>query len=112
MKPDVKLTAYDKGTDRKVAAASVPPAAVQEARRIARVPATDPDISGVYPLNAEQVMQIAGKAGFTLDAERYDYCLEAVLPKVEPHAHGGVPKTKKERAKLHAARERQRGATG
>ena len=43
---------------------------------------------------------------------RIRFGLEAVLPKVEPHAHGGVPKTKKERAKLHAARERQRGATG
>ncbi|MDR3537665.1 MAG: hypothetical protein P4L71_14300 [Acetobacteraceae bacterium] len=108
MKPDVKLTAYDKRTDRMIAAALVPQGVIAEARRIAKVPATDPELSGAYPLTVDQVTQIAGKAGFTLDPGRYDYCLEAFLPKVEARTHAGPPKTRKERAKLNAARARER----
>lgn len=111
MTPGVKLTAYDKQTERLVAAASVPAQVLVEARRIARVPASDPDLRGVYPLTAAQVTEIAGKLGAKLDAERYDYCLESMLPAPKTVAPGGGFKTKRERARANAARERARGAS-
>lgn len=111
MKAGVRITAYDKRSERLIAAAALPPQVVDEARRIARVPASDPDLQGVYPLTPEQVAQITTRAGFALDVERYDYCLEAVAPKVAVHPHSGLPKTRKERAKLHAARAREKAAS-
>lgn len=112
MKPVVKLTAYDSRSGLIKAAVSVPPAAIGEARRIAGVPASDPEISGVYPLTAQKVAQIAEKAGFTLDPAAYDYCLEAFRPQVPPPPHAGHLKTPKERARADAARARARQAPG
>ena len=111
MTPGVKLTAYDKQTERLVAAASVPSEVMTEVRRIAQVPASDPDLRGVYPLTAAQLTAIAAKLGARLDAERYDYCLEAMLPAPKTAAPGGGFKTKRERARANAARERARGAS-
>jgi hypothetical protein len=112
MTPGVKLTAYDKETEKLVAAAALPAGVVAEARRIAKVPATDPELQGVYPLTGAQVAAIAGKAGIRLDPGKFDYCLEAVLPGPAARPHSGLPKTRRERAKLAAARERARGGAG
>ena len=110
MTPGVKLTAYDKQTERLVAAAAVPAQVLVEVRRIARVPASDPDLRGVYPLTPAQVTDIAGKLGAKLDEQRYDYCLESILPAPKTVAPGGF-KTKRERARANAARERARSAS-
>lgn len=112
MTPGVKLTAYDKETERLVAAAALPAGVVTEARRIAKVPSSDPELQGVYPLTGEQVAAIATKAGIKLDPDKFDYCLEAVMPGPAGRPQNGVPKTKRERAKLAAARERARGQAG
>jgi hypothetical protein len=110
MQPKARLTAYDRQSERLVAAAALPAGVVTEARRIARVPASDPDLQGVYPLSAAQVAEIAGKAGITLDPERYDYCLEAAAGAAPTAVRSsGVPRTRRERAKANAARARARG---
>jgi hypothetical protein len=38
------------------------------------VPATDPDLIGAYPLDAEQTRQIAELANITIEPDRFDYC--------------------------------------
>ena len=50
------------------------PAAVPAAQAIANVPATDPDLIGAYPLDAEQARQIAELANNTIEPDRVDYC--------------------------------------
>ncbi len=112
MKPIVKLTAYDPHSGLIKAAVSVPAAALGEARRIAGVPASDPEMSGVYPLTAQKVAQIAEKAGVTLDPAAYDYCLEAFRPQAPAPPHAGHLKTPKERARADAARARARQGGG
>jgi hypothetical protein len=87
MNADVKLTGYDKRSEFLSVALPVPPNVIGEARRIAGVPETDPDILGVYPLTAQQAAAIASKAALLLDPAAYDYCLEAIARDDRPQAH-------------------------
>ena len=59
MDVEVSIVGYDRQTERLAVEHPVPPAAVPAAQAIANVPATDPDLIGAYPLDAEQARQIA-----------------------------------------------------
>jgi hypothetical protein len=87
MNADVKLTGYDKRTEFLSVALCLPDDVVNFARQVAGVPATDPDVLGVYPLSPQQAAQIAGRAGLPLDVAEYDYCLEAIARDDRPQAH-------------------------
>jgi hypothetical protein len=106
MAQGIEVTAYDKKTEIRMAFFAVPKLVADAARRIARVPASDPDLTGVYPLTPEQIAEIGAKAGVRLDPDKYDYCLEAASLPAAHHAHGGPPRTRKERARAQAARSR------
>ena len=87
MNAAVKLTGYDKSTEFLSVALDLPNDVVDFARRVAGVPATDPNVLGVYPLSPQQAAQIAGKAALPLDVAEYDYCLEAIAQDDRPQAH-------------------------
>lgn len=80
MRVEVSIVGFDRPTARAVEH-PVPPAAVPAARRIANVPATDPDLMGAYPLDTGQARQIAAVANITIDPARFDWFLEACAPK-------------------------------
>jgi hypothetical protein len=79
MRVEVSIVVFDGHTQRVAVEHPVPPAAVPAARRIANVPATDPDLMGAYPLDAEQARQIAAVANITIDPI-FDWFLEAYAP--------------------------------
>jgi hypothetical protein len=74
MDVEVSIVGYDRQTGRLAVEHPVPPAAVPAAQAIANVPATDPDLIGTYPLDAEQARQIAELANITIEPDRFDYC--------------------------------------
>jgi hypothetical protein len=87
MNADVILAGYDKRTEFLSMAIDLPIDVVDFARRVAKVPVSDPDVLGVYPLRAQQAAQIAGEAKLSLDPTEYDYCLEAIARDERPQAH-------------------------
>jgi hypothetical protein len=72
----VRVIGFDRSTERYATEVAVPRHVWAEARRIAIVPATDPDFKGSYPLDEVQVRQMAGVVGVRLD-RRLDWFLEA-----------------------------------
>ena len=78
MSADIVLTGYDRKTEILATIAVVPPRLIGSARHIAAVPATDPNVLGVYPLDATQAVALGRLAHSALDLDRYEYCLEAI----------------------------------
>jgi hypothetical protein len=74
----VKLTGYAKTTELLETVVTVPATLVPFARRIAGVPASDPDVLAMYPLTAPQAEAIAAKADLAVEPDRLDCCLEAI----------------------------------
>ena len=81
---DITLTGYDRTTEILTTFAVVPPHRVLAARTVAHVPASDPGIVGVYPLQPEEAASIAALASTTIDLDRYDYCIEAIARETTP----------------------------
>lgn len=86
MQADVKLTGYDKRSEYLSVVLDVPVCAIDAARHIAGVPATDPDILGVYPLTEHQAAEIAAHAELQVEPDKFDYCLEAIAHDDAPRA--------------------------
>jgi hypothetical protein len=89
MMPELKLTAYDKQTERLTAGFAQPRPWIAYGRGVAGVPDTDPRLLGVYPLTPEQVVQIAQKATLSLEPAKHDFCLESFAPARKSRASAG-----------------------
>jgi hypothetical protein len=87
MNADLTLTAYDKQTEYLCKILVLPIDLLRYASDVARVPGTDPDILGVYPLTEQQAETIARKAGLLLETGEYDYFLETIARDERPQAH-------------------------
>lgn len=72
-----QLTACDTQTEKLTTAFALPPGITGHARRVARVPALDPDLPGACPLTAEQTNRIARKAALSLGPTGVDFCLKS-----------------------------------
>jgi hypothetical protein len=55
----------------------LPASALNRVKKIADVPATDPDLVGAYPLTERQLAMIAEAAHITVEPNRFQYFLEA-----------------------------------
>lgn len=75
-KIDARIVGFDKASESLVVDLPVPAAALERVKRIAEVPAADPDLMGAYPLTAEKVKLAAEAAHVIIDPGRYDYFLE------------------------------------
>ena len=82
----VKLTGYEKTTERLTTVLTVPPDVVPFAQTVAGLPKTDLGVAGMYRLTVPQAEAIAAKADLALDSDRFDYCLEAIAEDEKPHA--------------------------
>jgi hypothetical protein len=69
MDVEVSIVGYDRQTTSRRRTPRAP-AAVPAAQAIANVPATDPDLIGAYPLDAELARQIAELANITIEPDR------------------------------------------
>jgi len=72
----VRVIGFDRSTERYADEVVVQRHLWDDARRIAAVPATDPDLMGSYPLDEMQARQIAAVIGVRLNP-RLDWFLEA-----------------------------------
>jgi len=72
------LVGYDRITERVAEEFGVPAAVLTRAKKLARVPAGDPDALMCYPLEAAKAHALADILGATIDTERRDYFLEGV----------------------------------
>ena len=71
-----KITGYDRSTELMTFAHDIPSTLLVTAREIARVPSTDREAVGSYPLEPEQVQTIALRIGARVNVEAYDWFLE------------------------------------
>jgi hypothetical protein len=72
----VRAVGFYRSTERYAGEVAIPRHVWADARRIAAVPATDPDFMGSYPLDEVQVRQISALIGVSLNP-RLDWLLEA-----------------------------------
>ena len=87
MNADIILSGYDRDTEFLVTLDIVPAHWLAAVSRIAAVPASDPDLLGVYPLTDAQAERIGVLAGADLDLEHYEYCLEAIARDTRSPVH-------------------------
>jgi hypothetical protein len=71
-----RLTGYDRKTELLAIACDIPASDFLRAKEIARVGPDDPDAIGSYPLDQDQVNNIAKLLGSTVEVSRYDFFLE------------------------------------
>ena len=74
---DTKMVGFNRETDLLEAEWDLPAGFLARVRAIAKVPASDRDILGSYPLDEHQVATIAELVQATVDPSRYLYFLEA-----------------------------------
>jgi hypothetical protein len=77
MSLEVKIVGFDKASEALATEVDLPVDAFQRAKAIAKVPETDPDLLGSYPLDESQVRRIAELAHLPIDPGAYAYFLEA-----------------------------------
>jgi hypothetical protein len=70
------LVGYDRGSERVAEEVDVPAAVLAQAKKLARVPADDPDAIMCYPLDASAARSLARLLQTGVDIERRDYFLE------------------------------------
>jgi len=74
---EAKIVGFDRSSDLAAVELAVPRVVLAQVKRIADVPASDPDLLGSYPLDDRQVIKIAETAHITVDPVKYAYFLEA-----------------------------------
>jgi hypothetical protein len=67
---------YDRLTERVAGEYDVPDSVLPRAKKLARVPADDPDAIMCYPLDPSGAHYIADTLKARIDLERHDYFLE------------------------------------
>ena len=71
------LVGYDSQTDRMVARLDIPDHLMPDAKKIAKVPADDPDAAWSYPLTEAKTRRIARLIGAQADPVEAEFYLEA-----------------------------------
>jgi hypothetical protein len=71
-----RVTGYDRETELLAIECAVPAKNISRAKEIAGVGPDDPDATGSYPLDQDQVRRIANLLGSRIDVSKYDYFLE------------------------------------
>jgi hypothetical protein len=74
---EVRIVGFGRRSERVAFEAHVPPPSVAKVRAIAKVPASDPDLTGSYPLDRRQIAAVAEEVHIHVDPSRLDYFLEA-----------------------------------
>jgi hypothetical protein len=72
-----RLVGYDRQTDRMLVQFDIPVHLMPEVKKIARVPADDPDAVWSYPLTTAGARKIASLIGIELAAKDAEFFLEA-----------------------------------
>ena len=73
-----RMVGFDKRTDELRRVYNLDNATLAHAKRIARVPKTDPDLIGDYELNLVRARTILSELGKNVKAERYRWFLQSV----------------------------------
>jgi len=77
MKVTHRLVGYDKKTDRAKVRFDIADRLLDDAKRIAKVPADDPEAVWSYPLTPHQVRKLAQLLGADFDLGKSEFFLEA-----------------------------------
>jgi hypothetical protein len=72
-----RLVGYDLRTDRPKQRFDIPDSLLPDAKKIAQVPADDPDAAWSYPLSARQARDLARLIGAAPDLQDAEFFLEA-----------------------------------
>jgi hypothetical protein len=72
-----RLVGYDRQTDRQTVRFDIDDGLMERAKRIARVPADDPEAVWSYPLSRDQVRELAELIAAEIDRDRAEFFLEA-----------------------------------
>jgi hypothetical protein len=72
-----RLVGYDRQTDRMKVQFDIPDRLMPEAKRIAKVPAEDPDAAWSYPLTEAKARRLATLIGAHADPKDAEFYLEA-----------------------------------
>ena len=72
-----RLVGYDRQTDWMRLRFDIPDGVMPDAKKIAKVPADDPDAAWSYPLTEAQTRRFARLIGVTADSREAEYYLEA-----------------------------------
>jgi hypothetical protein len=73
---EITLVGYDRQTEFVAAEYKIPAGAIEEAKRIAKVPADDPDVAHAYELKPSAAKNIADMIPVQIDTSKYDFFLE------------------------------------
>ncbi|HZT86738.1 MAG TPA: hypothetical protein VFA12_02135 [Stellaceae bacterium] len=73
---EVVLVGYDGRTEFVAAEHKTPPNAIEQAKRIAKVPADDPDVAHAYELKPSAAKYIAPMIRVQIDTSKYYFFLE------------------------------------
>jgi len=71
-----RITGYNKQTEMLEVEYDIPSERLNDVRAIAKVPATDADAIGSYPIEAGAAHRIARTIQQMIDLDRYDWFLE------------------------------------
>ena len=71
-----RLVGYDRATELVAEEFPVAPDKLPKARQLARVPADDPEVTGCYPLSAEEARELGWILEARVDPDHRDYFLE------------------------------------
>jgi hypothetical protein len=74
---EAKIVGFDRSSDLVAFELDVPNAVLEQVKKIAKVPASDPDLLGSYPLSQQQIAMIADAAHARIDPAQCKYFLEA-----------------------------------
>jgi hypothetical protein len=72
-----RLVGYDRGTERVAFEQDIPPELFDTAKKIAGVPASDPNAAYGYELTAMQARDLAGTLGAAISPNEMDFFLES-----------------------------------
>ena len=72
-----RLVEYDRDTDQPRQRFDIPDGLLPDAKKIAQVPADDPDAAWSYPLSTRQTRDLAKLIGATPDLQGAEFFLEA-----------------------------------
>ena len=72
-----RLVGYDRQTDRMRTRFDIPDHLMPDAKKIAKVPADDPDAAWSYPLTKAKTRRVAHLIGVQADPDEAEFYLEA-----------------------------------
>jgi hypothetical protein len=71
-----RLVGYNRATERVADEHDIPDTLMRWAKRLAHVPAADPEATMCYPLNNAAARDLAGAIGAATDTSKNEYFLE------------------------------------